>query len=132
MDGFWQDGVVVESLANCLHYTNNTRYRSVVGAAHRPLHQLLLAYGPQPSFDDLNWYGLAFSRVAELTGEKRFLNTAQHIFDYVWAQAARPRLSTTYMFSQNHSFQYDRFFFETLYKTWIHKLLCLTVILALN
>ena len=26
MDGFWQNGVVLETMANCLHYLNNTRY----------------------------------------------------------------------------------------------------------
>ena len=25
MDGFWQNGVVLETMANCLHYHNNTR-----------------------------------------------------------------------------------------------------------
>ena len=25
MDGFWQNGVVLETMANCLHYLNNTR-----------------------------------------------------------------------------------------------------------
>ena len=62
MDGFWQNGVVVETLANCMHYLNNTRYRSVVTGSARTLDQLLLAYGPQPSFDDMAWYGLAYTR----------------------------------------------------------------------
>ena len=29
MDGFWQNGVVLEIMANCLHYLNNTRYLSL-------------------------------------------------------------------------------------------------------
>ena len=38
------------------------RYKSVVMDSDRDLSQLLLAYGPQPSFDDMAWYGLAYSR----------------------------------------------------------------------
>ena len=30
MDGFWQNGVVLETMANCLHYLNNTRYRGSI------------------------------------------------------------------------------------------------------
>ena len=30
MDGFWQNGVVLETMANCLHYLNNTRYREAI------------------------------------------------------------------------------------------------------
>ena len=62
MDGFWQNGVVLETMANCMHYLNNTRYRSVVINSDRQLEDLLLAYGPQPSFDDMAWYGLAYAR----------------------------------------------------------------------
>ena len=55
MDGFWQNGVVLETMANCLHYLNNTRYKRVVMSSDRQLDELLLAYGPQPSFDDMAW-----------------------------------------------------------------------------
>ena len=68
MDGFWQNGVVLETMANCLHYLNNTRYKSVIMKSDRDLDQLLLAYGPQPSFDDMAWYALAYSRVHEIFG----------------------------------------------------------------
>ena len=30
MDGFWQDGVAIETLANTMHYGNHTRYFSVL------------------------------------------------------------------------------------------------------
>ena len=113
MDGFWQNGVVVETLANCMHYLNNTRYRSVVTASARTLDQLLLAYGPQPSFDDMAWYGLAYTRwsaacgchvscvmchvscvmchvscvrVYEVTKEHKFLTIARAIFSWVWRE----------------------------------------------
>ena len=38
------------------------RYKSVVEKSYRRLEELLLAYGPQPSFDDMAWYGLAYAR----------------------------------------------------------------------
>jgi mannan endo-1,6-alpha-mannosidase len=30
MDGFWQDGIAIETMANTMHYGNHTRYFSVV------------------------------------------------------------------------------------------------------
>ena len=85
MDGFWQNGVVLETMANCLHYLNNTRYRTVVVGSDRSLDNLLLAYGPQPSFDDMAWYGLAYSRIYEVTGLSKFLDISTKIFDWVWS-----------------------------------------------
>ena len=32
----------------------------------RELNELLLAYGPQPSYDDMAWYGLAYTRIYEV------------------------------------------------------------------
>ena len=85
MDGFWQNGVVLESMANCLHYLNNTRYMTVVAGSDRTLDNLLLAYGPQPSFDDMAWYGLAYSRIYEVTKLRKFLDISSQIFDWVWS-----------------------------------------------
>ena len=34
----------------------NSRYLTVVKNSLRDLESLLLAYGPQPSFDDMGWY----------------------------------------------------------------------------
>merc|ERR1719234_2580360 len=84
MDGFWQNGVVLESMANAMQYLNNTRYLTVVSNSLRDLESLLLAYGPQPSFDDMGWYGLAYTRIAEVTSRKGFLHTAAKIFDWIW------------------------------------------------
>ena len=86
MDGFWQNGVALESMANSMEYMNNTRYKSVVLNSYRSLDQLLLAYGPQPSYDDMAWYGLAYARIFEVTGEKRFLDLSLQIFDWVWRE----------------------------------------------
>ena len=86
MDGFWQNGVVLETMANCLHYLNNTRYKSVIMKSDRDLDQLLLAYGPQPSFDDMAWYGLAYARIYEVTHARRFLTVSSKIFDWVWQE----------------------------------------------
>ena len=30
MDGFWQDGIAIETMANAMHYGNHSRYFSVV------------------------------------------------------------------------------------------------------
>ena len=84
MDGFWQNGVALESTANAMHYLNGTRYRSVVLGSYRSLEDLLLAYGPQPSYDDMAWYGLAYARVYEVTHRNEFLAISRQIFDWVW------------------------------------------------
>ena len=76
MDGFWQNGVVLETMANCMHYLNNTRYRSVVINSDRQLEDLLLAYGPQPSFDDMAWYGLAYARYFPHDALEKFCENA--------------------------------------------------------
>ena len=86
MDGFWQNGVAVESSANAMHYLNATRYRSVVLGSYRSLDELLLAYGPQPSFDDMAWYGLAYMRVYEVTRRTEFLSIGRAIFDWIWRE----------------------------------------------
>ena len=86
MDGFWQNGVALETMANSMLYLNNTRYRSVVLNSYRSLEQLLLAYGPQPSYDDMAWYGLAYARIYEVTGVEKFLTLAGQILDWVWEQ----------------------------------------------
>ena len=86
MDGFWQNGIAVESMANSMFYMNNTRYKSVVMNSYRSLDQLLLAYGPQPSYDDMAWYGLAYARVFEITGEKKFLELSFQIFEWIWSE----------------------------------------------
>jgi len=84
MDGFWQNGVAVESSANAMHYLNTTRYRSVVVGSYRSLEDLLLAYGPEPSYDDMAWYGLAYTRVYEVLHRAEFLTISQTIFDWIW------------------------------------------------
>ena len=48
--------------------------------------ELLLAYGPQPSFDDMAWYGLAYARIYEVLGKKNFLALSREIFDWVWRE----------------------------------------------
>jgi hypothetical protein len=48
------------------------------------LDSLLLAYGPNPSFDDMAWYGLAYCRVFEEFGFHEFLRVAKSIFEWCW------------------------------------------------
>ena len=62
------------------------RYSSAVVHSARSLEQLLLAYGPQPSFDDMAWYGLAYARIYEVTRRRQFLSLAHQIFDWVWRE----------------------------------------------
>ena len=38
MDGFWQDGVAIETLANTMHYGNHSRYFSVLQVSQQPIH----------------------------------------------------------------------------------------------
>ena len=54
-DGFWQNGAVLETLVNYMHYTGSTRYKSIFKIAGHPLEGLLHAYYPLPSFDDEGW-----------------------------------------------------------------------------
>lgn len=50
----------------------------------REVDSLELAYAPYPSFDDMAWYGLAFSRVHELFGLEGFLRVAKDLFHWCW------------------------------------------------
>ena len=51
----------------------------------REVPQLLLAYAPQPSFDDMGWFALAYARVYESNKtEKDFLRVSEDIFEWIW------------------------------------------------
>ena len=51
----------------------------------RELEELLLAYAPQPSFDDVAWFGLAYARVYEANKtEIDFLRVSKDIFNWIW------------------------------------------------
>ncbi|XP_078482521.1 uncharacterized protein LOC100180091 [Ciona intestinalis] len=88
-DGFWQDGAVLETLANFMHYANHSMFKTVVTGSNRDVYSLIEAYYPQPSFDDMAWYGLSYVRIHELLGfgddnTSGFLYSAKKIFDWVW------------------------------------------------
>ncbi|CAH1800786.1 unnamed protein product [Owenia fusiformis] len=83
-DGFWQNGAVLETMANFCHYGNNTRYRNVLVSSWRTMEYLLKAYWPLPSYDDEGWFGLAFSRIYEVTGNASFLQISRNVTDYLW------------------------------------------------
>ena len=83
-DGFWQNGAVLETLANFAHYANHTRYRNAILSSYRNLTELLNAYQPQPSFDDEAWFGISYAKIYEVFGETRFLNTAVDIYNWSW------------------------------------------------
>ena len=46
--------------------SNYFRYSSVVQGSLRDVYSLLEAYYPQPSFDDMAWYGLSYLRIYEV------------------------------------------------------------------
>ncbi|XP_066303707.1 uncharacterized protein [Branchiostoma lanceolatum] len=83
-DGFWQNGAVLEPVVNFMHYANNTRHLSIIKNSVRPLNSLLLAYGPEPSYDDMAWFGLSYARIYEIFGDESFLTSAKDIFDHNW------------------------------------------------
>ncbi|CAH1792785.1 unnamed protein product [Owenia fusiformis] len=83
-DGFWQNGAVLEPMVNYMNYTNSTRYLSVIRNSWRGLESLLLGYAPYPSFDDMAWFGMSYTRIYEQLGDVDFLNTAMDIYNWTW------------------------------------------------
>lgn len=57
---------------------------TVIRGGERGLYSLLEAYGPYPSFDDMGWYCLSYSRIHEVTGAPLFLQDAEDIYNWVW------------------------------------------------
>jgi hypothetical protein len=55
-------------------------------ASLRELLDLEEAYAPFPSFDDMAWYGLAYTRVHELYGLDGFLRVAKDLFNWCWSK----------------------------------------------
>ena len=50
----------------------------------REVDDLKLAYAPQPSFDDMAWFGLAYARIHELFNLQGFLRVAKNIYSWCW------------------------------------------------
>ena len=50
----------------------------------REVEDLKLAYAPQPSFDDMAWFGLAYARVHELFNLQGFLRVAKNVYSWNW------------------------------------------------
>ena len=82
--GFWQNGLILETMVNFAAYAKHRRHISVVTSSQRQLKSLLEAYGPYPSFDDIGWFGLSYSRIYEVLGIRKFLDTSKDIFIWVW------------------------------------------------
>ena len=68
---------MIEALINTMKYGNNTRFQSVAKSSYREMYDLLVAYGPQPSFDDMLWYGLSYLRYYEEYGDDKFLSMSE-------------------------------------------------------
>ena len=58
----------------------NTHFQSSL----REVDELSEAYAPYPSFDDMAWYALAYTRVHELYHLPGFLRVAKNIFHWNW------------------------------------------------
>ena len=52
----------------------------------REVYELEEAYAPFPSFDDMAWYALAYTRVHELYQLDGFLRVAKDIFHWSWSK----------------------------------------------
>ena len=51
----------------------------------RELSDLLLAYAPQPSFDDMAWFALAYARVYETDKTLiDFFRVSKDIYHWIW------------------------------------------------
>ena len=48
------------------------------------MYDLLLAYGPYPSFDDMLWYGLSYLRYYEEFGDEKFLSMSEQIYNWTY------------------------------------------------
>jgi mannan endo-1,6-alpha-mannosidase len=83
-DGFWQNGAVLETISNYDHYTNSTRYSKTLFSSLREIDELLIAYGPQPSFDDMAWYAMAYVRIYEVHNRTDFLERSTDIYNWIW------------------------------------------------
>ncbi len=55
----------------------------------RELDELEEAYAPFPSFDDMAWYGLAYTRVYEIFKLENFLRVAKDLFNWCWNKGKR-------------------------------------------
>eukprot|EP00058_Branchiostoma_floridae_P014672 XP_002600160.1 hypothetical protein BRAFLDRAFT_66668 [Branchiostoma floridae] len=81
-DGFWQNGAVLETFANFMHYGNHTRYKTCLKSSLRQMYDLELAYAPAPSYDDMAWFALSYLRIYEVLGDEDFLSLAKQIHDW--------------------------------------------------
>ena len=64
------------------HVNEYTTFQSSL----REVYELAEAYAPFPSFDDMAWYALAYTRVHELYQLEGFLRVAKDIFHWCWTK----------------------------------------------
>ena len=84
-DGFWQNGLMIETLSNYIIYTKSKRYSRTLRASMRSLQQLTSAYQPMPSCDDELWYGLSYARAYEALNDNEFLRRSENIMNWAWS-----------------------------------------------
>ena len=76
----------------------------------RELSDLLLAYAPQPSFDDMAWFALAYARVYETDKTLiDFLRVSKDIYHWIWINGwdeTGTQIMVVAVLSHKHKFPY--------------------------
>ena len=86
LNGFWQNGVILQTILDYVTYTKSSRYEKVILGAWRTADDLTHAYYPTPSCDDELWFGLSFVGIYEHTKNESFLKTAADLFNWTWTK----------------------------------------------
>jgi len=82
--GWWNSANSLEALIEYTKYSGDTSYKWVIGNVflHTTLAQTKNGY-----YDDAQWWGIAWVRAYELTGEVKYLDRAKAIFEYIITEA---------------------------------------------
>ena len=77
----------------------------------RELSDLLLAYAPQPSFDDMAWFALAYARVYETDKTLiDFFRVSKDIYHWIWINGwdeTGTQIMVVAVLSHKHNFPYS-------------------------
>lgn len=88
---FWESGYYMEIIANYSSFTGDQEYDFLFLAGLAPsLNTQLMTRSNGVWNDDALWFALAFARMFEVTGNYRFIISANAIFDYILDTAFSP------------------------------------------